>query len=120
MGSGRGGYARAKKKLRIDKRIAEMKAHRSPETPSHVRTASRAKLSAAVACLVFTAAATTLLAAEQPKLSPVVTPKLPPGVTCEVIRAKVAEHGMYVAYAWAKQNGYSDKHIAQANQCLRS
>jgi hypothetical protein len=70
------------------------------------------KLSAAVACLVFTAAATTVLAAEQPKL--------PPGVTCEVIRARVAEHGMHVAYAWAKQNGYSDKHIAQANKCLRS
>ena len=91
-----------------------MKTHRSLTTPSHI------KLSAAVACLVFTAAATTVLAAEQPNLPPSFIPKLPPGVTCEVIRAKVAEHGMYVAYAWAKQNGYSDKHIAQANKCLRS
>ena len=97
-----------------------MKAHRSPKTLSHVKTSSHVKLSAAVACLVFTAATTPLLASEQPKLPPVVTPKLPPGVTCEVVRAKVAEHGMYVAYAWAKQNGYSDKHIAQANRCLRS
>ncbi len=91
-----------------------MKTHRSLKTPSHI------KLSAAFACLVLTAAATTVLAAEQPKLPPGFTPKLPPGVTCEVIRAKIAEHGMHVAYAWAKQNGYSDKHIAQANKCLRS
>jgi hypothetical protein len=90
-----------------------MKTHRSSKTRSHVKTLSHVKLSAAVACLVFTAAATPLLAAEQ-------QPKLPPGVTCEVVREKVALHGVLVAYAWAKQNGYSDKHIAQANRCLRS
>jgi hypothetical protein len=89
-----------------------MKAHRSSTTRSHVKTPSHVKLSTAVACLVFTAAAIPLLAAEQPKL--------PPGVTCEVVREKVALHGVLVAYAWAKQNGYSDKHIAQANRCLRS
>ncbi len=50
-----------------------MKTHRSLKTPSHI------KLSAAVACLVLTAAATTVLAAEQPKLPPGFTPKLPPG-----------------------------------------
>lgn len=84
------------------------------------KTQSRLTLSTALACLVLTAAATTLSAVEEPKLPPVVTPKLPPGVTCEIIRAKVAQHGMLVAYAWAKQNGYSDKHIAHANKCLRS
>jgi hypothetical protein len=107
MGSGCGGYTRAEERLRIGKRLAKMKATQFPKTLSHVM------LSTAVACLVFTAAATPLLAAER-------QPKLPPGVTCEVVRAKVAEHGVLVAHAWAKQNGYSDKHIAQANRCLRS
>jgi hypothetical protein len=58
--------------------------------------------------------ATTLLAAEQQQ------PKLPPGVTCEVVRAQVAQHGVLVAYVWAKQNGYSNKLISQANKCLRT
>ena len=46
-------------------------------------------------------------------------PKLPDGYTCEAVRAKVAEHGWLVAYAWAKLQGYSKADIAQAKRCLR-
>jgi hypothetical protein len=46
-------------------------------------------------------------------------PKLPPGVTCEFVRAKVAEHGKYVAWAWAKLHGYSRAEIEIAKRCLR-
>ncbi len=91
-----------------------MDANRFPKTKPHL------KLITAVACLVFAAATTTLSAAEEPRLLLIAPPKLPPGVTCELIRAKVAQHGVLVAYTWAKQNGYSDKHIAQANKCLHS
>jgi hypothetical protein len=34
-------------------------------------------------------------------------PRLPPGVSCELVRAKVAEHGKVLAYAWALNNGLS-------------
>jgi hypothetical protein len=46
--------------------------------------------------------------------------KLPPGVTCEVVREMVTLHGRLTAYAWAKLNGYSRGEIAQARKCLRS
>jgi hypothetical protein len=46
------------------------------------------------------------------------TPQLPIGVTCEAVRAKVAEHGRIMAYAWARLNGYSAKQIAEAKRCL--
>jgi hypothetical protein len=39
-------------------------------------------------------------------------PKLPDGYTCEDVRAKVAEHGWFIAYAWAKLHGYSKGEIA--------
>jgi hypothetical protein len=46
-------------------------------------------------------------------------PSLPPGITCELVRAKVAEHGKIVAFAWAKLNGYSRAEIDAAKRCLR-
>jgi uncharacterized protein YbaA (DUF1428 family) len=46
-------------------------------------------------------------------------PDLPQGVTCEFVRAKVAEHGKVVAYAWARLQGYSKEEIKQAKRCLR-
>lgn len=46
------------------------------------------------------------------------TPRLPPGVTCADVRAKVAEHGKVYAYAWAKLNGYSSREITEAKRCL--
>ncbi len=46
-------------------------------------------------------------------------PRLPLGVTCEAVRAKVAEHGKVYAYAWAKLNGYSKAEIDAAKRCLR-
>jgi hypothetical protein len=47
-------------------------------------------------------------------------PKLPPGVTCKLVRDQVAEHGKLVAYTWATLNGYSKKDITEARKCLRS
>lgn len=46
-------------------------------------------------------------------------PKLPAGITCEVVRSKVAEHGKVYAYAWAKVQGYTSAEISQAKRCLR-
>lgn len=45
-------------------------------------------------------------------------PKLPPGVTCADVRARVDEFGSYVAYAWARLNGYSKTQIKEAKKCL--
>lgn len=45
-------------------------------------------------------------------------PQLPAGVTCEMVRAKVAEHGKVYAYAWAKLQGYSRAEINEAKRCL--
>jgi hypothetical protein len=66
-----------------------------------------------LACALLIAAIATSSAAKEP-------PKLPPGVTCDLVRSKVAEHGRLVAYAWAKLNGYSNKDIAEARKCLRT
>lgn len=46
-------------------------------------------------------------------------PKLPLGITCEMVRERVSEHGKYVAYAWATLQGYSKRDIAEARKCLR-
>lgn len=45
-------------------------------------------------------------------------PRLPPGVTCADVRAKVAEHGQTFAYAWARLNGYTTRDINEARKCL--
>jgi hypothetical protein len=47
-------------------------------------------------------------------------PKLPPSVTCKLVRNEVAQHGKLVAYTWATLNGYSKKDITEARKCLRS
>lgn len=44
---------------------------------------------------------------------------LPAGITCELIREKVAEHGKWVALAWAIRNGYSPAQIRIARRCLK-
>lgn len=44
---------------------------------------------------------------------------LPPGITCEMIREKVAEHGKLVALAWAIRQGYSSAQIHAARRCLK-
>jgi hypothetical protein len=43
---------------------------------------------------------------------------LPAGITCELIREKVAEHGKAVALAWALKQGYSFAQIRVARRCL--
>lgn len=45
-------------------------------------------------------------------------PRLPPGVSCADVRAKVAENGKVYAYAWAKLNGYTTAEINEAKKCL--
>jgi hypothetical protein len=44
---------------------------------------------------------------------------LPAGITCELIREKVAEHGKFVALAWAIRQGYSPAQIHAARRCLK-
>lgn len=44
---------------------------------------------------------------------------LPSGITCELIREKVAEHGRLASFAWAIRNGYSFEQIRQAKRCLK-
>lgn len=44
---------------------------------------------------------------------------LPSGVTCEIIREKVAEHGYLRSVYWARSQGYSWAQINQAKKCLR-
>lgn len=46
-------------------------------------------------------------------------PRLPAGVTCDMVRSRVAEHGRLVAYAWARLQGYSRRQIKEAERCLR-
>jgi hypothetical protein len=45
-------------------------------------------------------------------------PDLPAGVTCDQVRALVAEHGKPRALAWALRHGYSWKQIREARRCL--
>ncbi len=45
-------------------------------------------------------------------------PRLPAGVTCEAVRAKVAEHGKVYAYAWARVNGDGKDNRKSANDAL--
>lgn len=44
---------------------------------------------------------------------------LPAGITCEMVREKVAEHGKAVALAWALRQGYSFAQIRVAKRCLK-
>jgi hypothetical protein len=46
-------------------------------------------------------------------------PQLPQGVTCEMIRAQVAQHGYARAIFWARSNGYSWAQIKEAKKCLK-
>jgi len=46
-------------------------------------------------------------------------PRLPAGVTCEQVRAMVAEHGRIYAYAWARLQGYTAAQISEAKRCLK-
>jgi hypothetical protein len=47
------------------------------------------------------------------------TSSLPSGITCEMVREKVAEHGKAVAWAWAIRQGYSFAQISAARRCLK-
>jgi hypothetical protein len=44
---------------------------------------------------------------------------LPAGITCEMVREKVAEHGKAVALAWALKQGYSFAQIRAARRCVK-
>lgn len=44
---------------------------------------------------------------------------LPPGITCDLIRSYVAQHGKPAALAWAVRQGYSLHQIREARKCLR-
>lgn len=47
-------------------------------------------------------------------------PKLPPGITCELVRTLVADNGGELrAMIWARRQGYTFSQIAEARKCLR-
>lgn len=46
-------------------------------------------------------------------------PTLPSGITCEMVKAKVAEHGYLKSVYWARSQGYSWAQIKIAKRCLR-
>jgi hypothetical protein len=64
-----------------------------------------------IVALVLLALAGPVLAADPPRL--------PEGVTCEVVRQYVAQHGQPRALAWAIEQGYSWREIRAARRCLR-
>jgi len=45
-------------------------------------------------------------------------PQLPAGVTCEQIKALVAEYGKVRSLTWAVRQGYSWPQIRAAKRCL--
>lgn len=70
----------------------------------------RATAYAATLCCVVSSTHATELA---------IPPKPQAVITCDAVRAIVTERGMYGAYEWAKQRGYSDQQINEAMKCLR-
>ncbi len=59
--------------------------------------------------------AVSLLAAQAAVAS---EPRLPPGVSCSIVKGYVKAYGRIAAYAWAKLNGYSNAEIMEAKKCL--
>lgn len=43
-----------------------------------------------------------------------------PQIDCTIVREKVAEYGKARALAWALENGFTWRQIAEARQCLKS
>jgi hypothetical protein len=66
--------------------------------------------------LIPALAALVLMGTEASAADP---PRLPAGVTCEAVRAKVAEHGKIIAYAWATLQGYTRHDLKEAAKCLK-
>lgn len=71
----------------------------------------RATASAAVLTIVFAANASATELKIPPPSAAV--------MTCDSVRAIVAERGLQGAYEWAKRRGYSDLQIGEAMKCLR-
>ncbi len=44
--------------------------------------------------------------------------QLPPGVSCELVRAEVTKHGRAASIAWALRQGYPWRQIRAALACL--
>jgi hypothetical protein len=70
-----------------------------------------------IALFILTVAFILLLT--MPARASIAPEGLPPGITCELIREKVAEHGKAVALAWALKQGYSFAQIRVARRCLK-
>ena len=66
---------------------------------------------------IFLLVAALILLMTRPSMADEV--QLPAGINCELIREKVAEHGKFIAIAWAIRQGYSAAQIRVARRCLR-
>ena len=85
----------------------------------HMKRRATAFLALIVSAIFLLTAALILLMTRPAWPSTSVTDGLPPGITCDMIREKVAEHGKAVALAWALKNGYSFAQIRIAKRCLK-
>jgi hypothetical protein len=65
-----------------------------------------------IAALIFLCISSIAYAAEPPRL--------PQGITCEMVRSEVAKHGRVYAYTLARLHGFSTVEIAEAKKCLWS
>jgi hypothetical protein len=84
----------------------------------HVKRRATAFLMLIVAAIFLLTAALIVLMTRPawPSTSP--NTGLPSGITCEMVREKVAEHGKAAALAWALKQGYSFAQIRVARRCL--
>jgi hypothetical protein len=64
-------------------------------------------------------AALIVLMTRPARATPTPEDVLPAGVTCDLIREKVAEYGKLTAWAWALKQGYSLAQIRVARRCLK-
>jgi hypothetical protein len=85
----------------------------------HVERRRSFFLTMIVIALFFLIVAFILLMTPQARASTSPDNGLPVGITCELVREKVAEHGKAVALAWALKQGYSFAQIRAAKRFLK-
>lgn len=85
----------------------------------HLKRGSTVFLIVIILGIVLLTAVWIILMTPLARASTTPTTGLPAGITCEMVREKVAEHGRAVAWAWALKQGYSFAQIAAARRCLK-
>jgi hypothetical protein len=89
-------------------------------TMPHLKRRATAFLMLMTSAIFLLIAALILLMTIPARASTTPDTGLPIGITCEMVREKVAEHGKAVALAWALRQGYSFAQIRSAKRCLQA